>query len=192
MHKLLRWGLVAAFALTGCTASRTVIVHERTAPPPPAAAKPSVWDHPSQIHTRNGIRFYERGHYRKAIQQFGQAIDKDPSNWEAHFYMAECYRELRDWDRCLVHYHRARDMCDDDPVWVAKVQFSIGLVHERRGHLVKAREYYELALVAVPDFEPARRAKLRLASKKFKSHGDDEPDGDNNDNHRGDGKKYDD
>lgn len=180
MHKLLRWGLVLAFALTGCTASRTVIVHERTAPPPPAAHRTPGLDHTSQMHTRNGIRFYERGHYRKAIQQFGQAIDKDPSNWEAHFYLGECYRELRDWDRCLVHYHRVHDIRRDDPVWVAKVQFSIGFVHERRGHLAKAREHYELALVAVPDYGPAVKGKARMVSKKYQ---DDE---------RGKGKRYND
>ena len=179
MHKLLRWGLVAAFALTGCTASRTVIVHERTTPPP-AVQTPGL-ENASRVHTRNGIRFYERGHYRKAIQQFGQAIDKDPSNWEAHFYLAECYRELRDWDRCLVHYDRVHDMRRDDPVWVAKVEFSIGRVHEQRGHLVQAREHYELALVAMPDFEPAMKGKVRVASKKYR---------DDDTNRHGKGKRY--
>lgn len=181
MHKLLRWGLVAAFALAGCTASRTVIVHERTTPPPPAAERTPVWDHSSQVHTRNGIHFYKQGHYRKAIQQFEQAIDKDPSNWEAHYYLRECYQELRDWDRCLVHYHRVRDLRPGERLWVAKTEFSIGLVHERRGHLVKAHEHYELALVAVPDYGPAVKGKTRVVSKKYR---------DDDNNRRGKGKRY--
>ncbi|HLG93296.1 MAG TPA: tetratricopeptide repeat protein [candidate division Zixibacteria bacterium] len=178
MRKLLGWGLVLGAFLTGCTASRTVIVHERTTPPP--VETPGL-EHASRVHTRNGIRFYERRHYRKAIQQFELALAKDPSNWEAHFYLGECYRELRDWDRCLAHYHRVRDLRPVERVWVAKVEFSIGLVHERRGHLAKAREHYDLALVAVPNFEPAVKAKARVVTKKYR---------DDDDSPRGKGKHY--
>jgi len=186
MSKLLGWGLVLGVFLTGCTASRTVIVHERTTPPPPAVQTQGQ-DHSSRVHTRNGIRFYERGHYRKAIRQFELAIAKDPDNWEAHFYLAECYRELRDFDRCLVHYDRVREMHEDDPRWTARVEFGIGIVFEQRGDFQKARTHFELALVANPGYEPAQRAKLRLTSKKFK-HQDEEDDR----RHQGRGKKHDD
>ncbi|HXF48184.1 MAG TPA: tetratricopeptide repeat protein [Verrucomicrobiae bacterium] len=181
MRKLLGWGLLLGLFLTGCTASRTVIVHERTTPPPPSEARTPGLENASRVHTRNGIRFYNRGHYRKAIQQFELALAKDPSNWEAHFYLGECYRELRDWDRCLSHYHRVRDLRPGERVWVAKVEFSIGLVHERRGHLAKAHEHYDLALVAVPDFEPAVKGKSRLAGKKYQ---------DDDGKTRGKGKHY--
>ena len=180
MGKLLGWGLVLGAFLTGCTASRTVIVHERTTPPPPAEARTPGLENASRVHTRNGIRFYERGHYRKAIQQFELALAKDPDNWEAHFYLGECYRELRDWDRCLSHYHRVRDLRPGEPVWVAKLEFSIGLVHERCGRVAKAREHYDLALVAVPNYEPAVKGKARVVSKKYR----------NEDNEHGKGKRY--
>ena len=179
MGKLLGWGLLLGAFLTGCTASRTVIVHERTTPPPAEARTPGL-ENASRVHTRNGIRFYERGHYRKAIQQFELALAKNPSNWEAHFYLGECYRELRDWDRCLSHYHRVRDLRPGEPVWVAKLEFSIGLVHERCGRVAKAREHYDLALVAVPNYEPAVKGKARVVSKKYR----------NDDNEHGKGKRY--
>ncbi len=180
MSKLLNWGLVAVFAISGCTASRTVIVHESTTPPPAAVQAPGL-ENASRVHTRNGIRFYERGHYRKAIQQFELAIAKDPTNWEAHFYLGECYRELRDWDRCLTHYQRVQEMRPNDPVWVAKTQFSIGLVYERRENFAQAREHYELALAAVPDYGPAVQGKARIAVKKYR---------DDDDDHHGRGKRY--
>jgi len=179
MGKLLGWGLLLVAFLGGCTASRTVIVHERTAPPPARVESPGL-ENASRVHTRNGIRFYERGHYRKAIQQFELALAKDPSNWEAHFYLGECYRELRDWDRCLSHYHRVRDLRPGEPVWVAKLEFSIGLVHERCGRVAKAREHYDLALVAVPNYEPAVKGKARVVSKKYR----------NEDTEHGKGKRY--
>jgi tetratricopeptide (TPR) repeat protein len=178
MRKILGWGLVLGAFLTGCTASRTVIVHERTTPP--ARVESPGLENASRVHTRNGIRFYERGHYRKAIQQFELALAKDPDNWEAHFYLGECYRELRDWDRCLSHYHRVRDLRPTDRFWVAKVEFSIGLVHERCGRVAEAREHYDLALVAVPDFEPAVKGKARVAGKRYRE----------DDNPRGKGKHY--
>lgn len=170
MRKILGWGMALASAvlLYGCTASRTVIVHD-TNPGPVAKAPGHV--QVSRVHTRNGIRFYERGHYRKAIQQFELAIAKNPNNWEAHYYLAESYRELRDYDRCLVHYHKVRDLNPHDRVWVAKVQVGIGFVHERRGDWRKAREHYELALISMPDYEPARMGKSRITSKKY---GDDD------------------
>ena len=179
MRKLLSWGLGLALAAAGCTASRTVIVHEQTTPPPPAVQTPAL-EHASRVHTRNGIRFYERRHYRKAIRQFELAVAQDPSNWEAHFYLGECYRELRDWDRCLVHYRKVRGLHPGERVWVAKVEFSIGLVHERRGHFSKAHEHYELALVAVPNYQPAVKGKSRVASKKYRNY----------DENRGRGKRY--
>jgi tetratricopeptide (TPR) repeat protein len=186
MRKVLHWGLVLAAAALfgGCTASRTVIVHDST--PGPVAKAPGQVN-ASRVHTRNGKRFFERGQYRKAIQQFELAVAKDPNNWEAHYYLGESYRELRDYDRCLVHYHKVRDLSPSDAVWVARVEVSIGTVYERRGNWAKAREHYEFALVAVPGYEPARVAKGRMLSKKFKEKSDDD-----DDHRRGHGKKHDD
>lgn len=179
MLKLLIWGLVGAAFLTGCTASRTVIIRDNR--PAPVAKAPGQFE-ASRAHTRNGIRFYERGHYRKAIQQLELAIAEDPSNWEAHFYLAESYRELRDYDHCLTQYQQVRDLRHDDPSWVARTEFSIGLVFERRGEPERAREHYELALTAVPNYEPAMQGKARLVSKKNRDNDED--------NHRGKGKRF--
>ncbi len=191
MRKFLGWGLALASAafLFGCTASRTVIVHDDR---PVVVAKTPGHIQASRMHTRNGIAFYERGHFRKAVQQFELAIAKDPNNWEAHYYLAESYRELHDFDRCLVHYHKVRDLHHDDPHWVARVEFGIGLVFERRGNLRDARHHFELALVSDPGFEPAKRGRDRLVVRRFKDRHDDDDDDDNHRHNRGHGKKHDD
>jgi hypothetical protein len=72
----------------------------------------------------------------------------------------------------LSHYHRVRDLRPGERVWVAKVEFSIGLVHERRGHWAKAHEHYDLALTAMPDYGPAVKGKTRVASKKYRDEED--------------------
>jgi tetratricopeptide (TPR) repeat protein len=134
----------------------------------------------ARVHFRNGMRNYERGYYSKASLQFELAIEQDPSYWEAHFYLGECYRELRYYDRCLDHYHIVLDLYHE-PVWVARVEYNIGVVYERQGKYGDARTRYELALKAKPDYAPAKRNHARLMSKKFKQ---DKDDGD-----RGRGKK---
>ncbi|MGH8003472.1 MAG: tetratricopeptide repeat protein [Limisphaerales bacterium] len=164
--------------LGGCAGYRTVVVAESE---PPGQVRAS------RVHTRNGIRFYERGHYRKAIVQFELAIAKDPSNWEAHYYLADCYRELREYDPCLKHYHIVLEL-RSEPVWVARVEYKIGWVHERRGKYKDARSHYELALVAVPNHQEAKQGKARLSSKKYKDRDDDDDDR----GRRGRGKKNDD
>jgi len=175
MRRML-WFIVvlAGFTLLGgCAGYRTVIVAE---------SEPPGQSRASRVHTRNGIRFYERGHYRKAIVQLELAISKDRDNWEAHYYLAECYRELREYDPCLNHYRIVLDL-RPEPVWVARVEYNVGWVYERQGNYSDARSHYELSLVAAPSSEPAKKAKVRLMSKKYK-----DKDGDNH-RDRSKGKK---
>lgn len=171
--------IFAALAtLGGCGGYRTVVVAESE---PPGQVRAS------RVHTRNGIRFYERAHYRKAIVQFELAIAKNRSNWEAHYYLAECYRELREYDPCLKHYRIVLEL-RSEPAWVARVEYKIGWVHEKRRKYREARSHYELALAAVPNHREAREAKRRLESKKYRDWEDDDDD----DRRRGRGKKEDD
>ncbi len=179
MRRMLRFILVLAglTLLGGCAGYRTVVVAESE---PPGQVRAS------RVHTRNGIRFYERGHYRKAIVQFELAIAKDHSNWEAHYYLAECYRELREYDPCLRHYHIVLEL-RSEPVWVARIEYKMGWVYERQRKYKDARSHYDLALTAVPSHREAKEAKRRLESKKYKDR-DDKDDRDR----RGRGKKEED
>jgi len=173
MRRILIWGLVLmmAIAAAGCTGyTRAVVVAEST-PGHIRAAR---------VHYRNGIRHYERGYYSKAAVQFEIAIEQDPSYWEAHYYLADCYRELDYYDRCLDHYYIVLDL-HHEPVWVARVEYNVGLVYERRGDYGDARSHYELSLKANPDYAPAKRSHSRLIAKKFKKDKDDDD--------RGRGKK---
>jgi tetratricopeptide (TPR) repeat protein len=164
----------------GCSGYRTVVVAE---------SEPQGQVRASRAHTRNGIRFYERGHYRKATVQFELAISKDRSNWEAHYYLGECYRALREYDPCLKHYRIVLEL-RSEPAWVARVEYKIGWVYEKRRKYRDARSHYELALVAVPNHREAREAKRRLESKKYRDRDDDDDDDD--DRRRGRGKRDDD
>jgi len=181
MRRMLRFIVILTglALLGGCAGYRTVVVAE---------SEPPGQSRASRAHTRNGIRFYERRHYRKAIVQFELAISKDRDNWEAHYYLAECYRELREYDPCLNHYRIVLDL-RSEPAWVARVEYHIGWVYERRGKYKDARSHYDLALAAVPNHQQAKQAKSRLTSKKYKDREDDD---DDDRGRRGRGKKEDD
>ncbi len=149
--------------LGGCTGYRTVVMAENGPPGQERA---------SRVHTRNGIRFYERGQYRKAVAQFELAVSEDPSNWEAHYYLAECYRELREYDPCLKQYRLVLEL-RSEPAWAARVEYRIGWVYERQGKYGEARSHYELALAAEPNHQEAKEARRRLESKKYKNRDED-------------------
>lgn len=162
MHRVILWGLVAimsSLTLGGCGGgyTETVVIAESTPGHIQAA----------RVHFRSGMRAYERGYYDRAAAQFELAIEQDPGFWEAHYYLADCYRELRYYDRCLDHYFLVLDLYNE-PLWVARVQYNIGVVYERQGKYGDARTRYELALKAKPDYAPAKKSHARLISKKFK------------------------
>ena len=45
----------------------------------------------------SGQRYYEKGQYREAAIQFGNAIQQDPAYGDAHFQLAQTYLKLQDW-----------------------------------------------------------------------------------------------
>ncbi len=119
----------------------------------------------AQVHFKKGMRLYERGHYRRAMLEFKLAVNLFPSYWEAHYYLADSYRLLGFYDLCLVHYDRVLVLYPA-PVWVARVEFNIGTVYEKRGTYRLASLHYDRALKARPGFGPAQKAKFRLVKSR--------------------------
>ncbi|MGH8004873.1 MAG: hypothetical protein ACRECJ_09135, partial [Limisphaerales bacterium] len=48
------------------------------------------------------------------------------------------------------------------PVWVARVEYNVGTVYEKRGSYRLAGLHYDRALKAKPGFGPAQKAKFRV------------------------------
>ncbi|MCI0329462.1 MAG: tetratricopeptide repeat protein [candidate division Zixibacteria bacterium] len=160
MRRIILWGLVSIMSTVGlgCGGYTHAVVVAESTPGHIQAAR---------VHFRNGMRLYERGYYSRAALQFELCIEQDPSYWEAHYYLADCYRELSYYDRCLDHYYVVLDLYHE-PVWVARVQYNIGIVYERQGKYGDARTRYELALKAKPGYGPAKKSRDRLLSKRIK------------------------
>lgn len=146
----------------GCV-SRGVVVVEQPGPRPAAKNPGQVLA--SERHLENGKKFLRRGHTRKAIREFQKAIEADPRNWEAQYYLGIAYRDLHEYDHCLDYFHSAIRL-HDEPEWVARVRVDIGFVWEMRGNRNRALEEYNLALKVRPDYEDAIQARARLKANK--------------------------
>ncbi len=76
----------------------------------------------SENHFENGVKQYERGHIKQAIHQFEKAIDKDPTNYKAYFYLGLCYKHRHSQKAALRNFEKALDLNPRDEIWVAKVK----------------------------------------------------------------------
>lgn len=57
-----------------------------------------------------GYEFLQQKHYAEARAAFEAGIKKHPSNAEAHFYLAEACRRLKDWTCAEEHYETSVDL----------------------------------------------------------------------------------
>jgi len=65
---------------------------------------------------------YEQGHINQAIYQFEKAIEKNPANFKAHYYLGLCYKHKAAMETAHVHFQKAIDLNPDDEDWVLKVK----------------------------------------------------------------------
>ncbi len=76
----------------------------------------------SENHFENGMKQYEKGHIKQAIHQFEMAIEKNPRNFIAYFYLGLCYKRQEKIKTAHKHFQKAIDLNPDDESWVAKVK----------------------------------------------------------------------
>jgi tetratricopeptide (TPR) repeat protein len=126
----------------------------------------------AERHFEKGMRHYRQGQHRLAMLEFKLAVKLYPGHWQAHYYLADSYRILGFYDLCLAHYDRVLVLYPR-PIWVARVEFNIGTVYEKRGSYRLAGLHYDRALKARPGFGPAQKAKFRLVKYKRGKDWDD-------------------
>ncbi|PQA86756.1 tetratricopeptide repeat protein [Hyphococcus luteus] len=99
------------------------------------------------IHNRNG----DLG---AALEDFNEAIEMDAALGEAYLNRGNSYYLAQRFDDAMADYERALDIGVGKP-WAA--WYNIGLVYEAKKQPDKAREAYEEALSANPDFTQAQQ-----------------------------------
>ncbi|MEZ5893143.1 MAG: tetratricopeptide repeat protein [Parvularculaceae bacterium] len=99
------------------------------------------------IHNRNGD-------LSAAFDDFNAALDLDGALGEAYLNRGNAYYMSKQYDSALADYQRSLDLGLNKP-WAA--WYNIGLVYEAQNNPEKAREAYEAAAAANPNFSQAQQ-----------------------------------
>ena len=102
---------------------------------------------------------FEAGRYREAAKIYKRLIDEQTEpDGSLHTSLAGAYGAMERYDEALSELERALEI---SPLNV-EAYHNRAVIHERRGEIEKAVQDYTTALRYQPQYEPSRRALLRL------------------------------
>lgn len=153
-------------ALSGCATRRVVVVETQRPASPEAGNQGQAVS--SQKHVDNGLRQLNKGHYKQAAEQFQMAIDADPQNWEAHYYLGLTFQRWKRYHESEKYFRLAINLNSRDNAWVSKVRVYLGVTLEHEGDYDKAEREYQLAMSLDPGNHEASE-RWEGISKKHKS-----------------------
>ena len=160
--------LIIAFVFLGflsCSSRHVVVVNK---PSPPVRAKNYGQKVASGNHVKNGKKFFYKGKFQKALQEFNKAVDKDPSNWEAFYYRGLTYQKMRNFNKSIVSFEMAIELNKGDKHWVSEIRVLMGQSYESLGRFEKAKTEYQFALSIEPGNKKALEGYGRVKYKKKK------------------------
>jgi tetratricopeptide (TPR) repeat protein len=116
------------------------------------------------LHAALGESYFMSGKTERAIEEFKQLIEIDPSA-RSYAFLGLSYRHLGRFDEARQYFE---DGLKRDPK-NASCLFNLGFIEERQGNKGKADERFRATLRANPDFSDAlfELANLRIQSKDF-------------------------
>lgn len=168
MLKLFKLGSVLLFLFSFSCAERMIVIERPTPAPPPTLAKNYGQEVASQKHLANGKKFYHRGKYAKALQEFKKAVIADPRNWEAHYYLGLCYQKLEHYRESIPEFRLSLEAENLDKIFVSKVRFSLAYSLEITGGLEESEVQYKLAYSLDPENKSAYKGMERVKEKRKK------------------------
>ncbi len=93
-----------------------------------------------------GKRELDQSHFERAAQKFGKAIEIDPKNPLAYFYLALTRYRLQRWNESIELFQRAFDLFSSEEGWKAETLAYQGEGFEKLGRLEDAKTKFEEAL----------------------------------------------
>src|SRR5271157_4631566 len=95
-----------------------------------------------QKYFESGQRYFEKGKYREAAIQFGNAVQVDSRYAEAHYQLAQTYIKMQDWLHAYEELSRTLELQPDN--FQAHIDIANLLIadHEPK----KAQEHVDLLL----------------------------------------------
>ena len=102
--------------------------------------------------------------YEKAIGDFEKAIDENPENGEAHYYLAICYKEQEDYAKMITHLEKAEQLLPKKAEDCKKLRqdgwsalFESGKKNAEEEKWEEAKDDFTLAQRISPDVEQGLR-----------------------------------
>jgi len=143
------WAVIGIiFVLSGCAAYDAPIYSSTT----PAASTPTDWS-----YTNEGIKLYNEGRTKEALEKFTQSLNKWPNDWISLSWRASSYIDLGMYDQGLADL----DLCfklEPDSQHTVTYNWR-GNAYAGMGDLDKALENFKLAL----DYKKSGLNHYRLA-----------------------------
>ena len=115
----------------------------------------------SQEFLETGKRKWRVGDMKKAVKNFHKSIEKNPYNFEAHYWLGIVERDNQRWERAGFHFARAVQYCPPGR-WESRIRVDWGFTYELQGQKGLAAKQYDLALLADPEHKEAQAARQRV------------------------------
>jgi tetratricopeptide (TPR) repeat protein len=118
----------------------------------------------TDLHAALGESYFMSGKVDKAIEEFKQLIELDPSA-QSYAFLGLCYRQLGRFDEARKNFAEG---LKKDPHNGACL-FNLGYIEERQGNHAAAERYFQEVLRTRPDDPEAllELANLRITQKRF-------------------------
>jgi Tfp pilus assembly protein PilF len=156
-------GLCVLIAFAGCSKEATYnpnamkdqvpSLEQQTVPPGQARAAAEFLE--------TGKRKWRVGDEKHAVKNFEKALEKNPYNFEANYWMAIVGRDNHRWEESSFHFAQAVQYCPPGR-WESRIRVDWGYLFELQGQKGMAAKQYDLALLADPNFREAQSARSRV------------------------------
>ncbi len=121
-----------------------------------------------QPETGRAITSQETEELKSAIAAYLLVLQHDEANLDAHFFIAQNYAKLEQYDKAIPHLKRAVELAPDNP----RYRYTLGLLYEQYGDVTKSKSWYNKAIIELEktrmlnaDYENVS-AKIEAISKK--------------------------
>ncbi|MCH9032070.1 MAG: tetratricopeptide repeat protein [candidate division Zixibacteria bacterium] len=164
-------GLVVALAVTvsGCGAKRTTIIvrgETKVGTADQSQAKNKGQIVASDRHFKQGLKFYQANKYKQAIKSFRKSIEKNPQNWESHYYLGLSLHDTKEFVMARKRFDIAVKHAPKDNHIQARIFIAVALSLESVGKTHEAGNYFSLALKYQPKNKKARSGLDRMRTGK--------------------------
>ena len=108
---------------------------------------------------KEGNQLYNEKQYGEAVAKFQQILDKNPKVYQLHINIANCFREMKEYEKAIASYQAYLDRIavdkgslKEEPL-TATVLSSMGEISLAQANPDKAKEYLKLAVDNFPTNE---------------------------------------